>query len=36
MSRNSIHSLVIVLAIGLFVWSAMIIKIMHSAEVING
>ncbi len=36
MSRNGIRSLVIALAIGLVVWPAVIIKILHSAGVFNG
>lgn len=36
MSRNGIRSLVILLAIFLVAWSAVIIKILHVAGVFNG
>lgn len=36
MSRNGIRSLVFAVAIGLVVWSAVIIKILHVAGVFNG
>ncbi len=36
MSRNGIRSLVISLAIGIVVWSAVAIKILHVAGVFNG
>ncbi|MEX0563141.1 hypothetical protein AB3X30_05745 [Raoultella terrigena] len=36
MSRNGIRSLVISLAIGIVVWSAVTIKILHVAGVFNG
>ncbi|WLP18219.1 hypothetical protein Q8725_08285 [Klebsiella michiganensis] len=36
MSRNGIRSLVVVLAVSLVIWSAVIIKILHVAGVFNG
>ncbi|HFP9396929.1 TPA: hypothetical protein ACHOZE_005674 [Raoultella ornithinolytica] len=36
MSRNGIRSLVFAVAIGLVVWPAVIIKILHVTGVFNG
>lgn len=36
MSRNGIRSLVIVLAVSLVIWTALIIKILHVTGVFNG
>lgn len=36
MSRNGIRSLVILLAVMIVIWSAVVIKILHAAGVFNG
>ncbi|EPB5854037.1 hypothetical protein ACRZTN_002903 [Klebsiella michiganensis] len=36
MSRNGIRSLIIVLIVMMFIWSAVVINIMHFAGVFNG